>query len=139
MTDKLKLLYKKYEEIIAYVFFGGLTTLVNIVVFFVMNDIFHIHYLIAKAAAWLASVLFAYVTNRTWVFKSKCRGAAAIIKEMSLFVGARVMSGLGDMLIMFVCIDIVHFLSLVAKIFSNVFVVIFNYVFSKLVIFRNKK
>ena len=81
MTDKLKLLYKKYEEIIAYVFFGGLTTLVNIVVFFVMNDIFHIHYLIANAAAWLASVLFAYVTNRTWVFKSKCRGAAAWTTE----------------------------------------------------------
>lgn len=139
MTDKLKQLYKKYEEIIAYVFFGGLTTLVNIIVFFVMNDMFHIHYLIANAAAWLASVLFAYVTNRKWVFKSKCRGASAIIREMLMFIGARVMSGLGDMFIMFMCIDVAHFPSLAAKILSNVFVVIFNYIFSKLIIFKNKK
>lgn len=139
MTDKLKQLYKKYEELIAYVFFGGMTTLVNIVVFFVMNDLCRIHYLIANAAAWLASVLFAYVTNRKWVFKSKCRGAAAIIREMSLFIGARVMSGLGDMLIMFVCIDVARLPSLLAKIASNVFVVIFNYIFSKLIIFKNKR
>lgn len=137
--EKLKRLYKKYEEMIAYVFFGGLTTLVNIVVFFIVNDVLHIHYLAANAAAWLMSVLFAYVTNRKWVFKSKCRGAAAILREMLLFIGARVMSGLGDMLIMFVCVELIQMPSLVAKIFCNVFVVIFNYIFSKMIIFKQKK
>lgn len=137
--EKCKQLYKKYEELILYVFFGGLTTLVNIVVFFVMDTLLGIHYLVANAAAWLLSVLFAYVTNRRWVFKSKCRGISAVFREFSMFVGARVMSGLGDMLIMFLCIDVIHMPSLIAKILSNVFVVIFNYVFSKLIIFRERK
>lgn len=137
--EKCKQLYKKYEEMILYVFFGGLTTLVNIIVFFVMNTLMGIHYLIANAAAWILSVLFAYVTNRRWVFKSKCRGISAVFKEFAMFVGARVMSGAGDMLIMFLCVDVINVPSLVAKILSNVFVVIFNYLFSKLIIFREKK
>lgn len=137
--EKCKQLYKKYEEMILYVFFGGLTTLVNIIVFFVMNTLMGIHYLIANAAAWILSVLFAYVTNRRWVFKSKCRGISAVFKEFAMFVGARVMSGAGDMLIMFLCVDVISVPSLVAKILSNVFVVIFNYLFSKLIIFREKK
>ena len=139
MLEKCKLLYKKYEELILYVFFGGLTTLVNIVAFFVMDTLLGIHYLVANAAAWILSVLFAYVTNRTWVFKSKSRGEAANAGEMALFVGGRVVSGAGDMLIMFVCIDLAHLPALLAKILSNVFVVIFNYIISKLVIFKNKK
>lgn len=137
--ELIKKLYKKYEELILYVFFGGLTTVVNIVVYGVCADILNIYYLIANLAAWFLSVLFAYVTNRTWVFKSKKRGAAAILREFGLFVSGRIMSGAGDMLIMFVCVSLAGLPGLVAKILANVFVVIFNYVFSKLIIFRKPK
>lgn len=139
MLERCKALYKKYEELILYVFFGGLTTLVNIVVFFAADTLLGIHYLIANGAAWILSVLFAYVTNRTWVFKSGSSGFAAIVREMALFVGGRIVSGAGDMIIMFVCIDLAHLPSLWAKILSNVFVVIFNYIVSKLIIFKNRK
>ena len=71
--------------------------------------------------------------------RQRGRGVAAIAGEMALFVGGRVVSGAGDMLIMFVCIDLAHLPALLAKILSNVFVVIFNYIISKLVIFKNKK
>lgn len=135
MIEKAMKLYKKYEELILYVFFGGLTTVVNIVVYGVCADLIGIHYLVSNGIAWILSVLFAYVTNRKWVFKSKKTGAA-IFKEFGLFVGGRIMSGVGDMLIMFVCVDVIGLWGMVAKILSNIFVVIFNYIFSKLIIFR---
>ncbi len=136
MISTVKKLLIKYQELISYVFFGGLTTLVNIVVYWLCADVLHIHYLISNALAWISAVLFAYVTNRTWVFKSKKRGTSAIFKEFSLFVSGRILSGLGDMLIMFICVSLLTLPGLIAKIASNVFVVIFNYVFSKLIIFR---
>ena len=139
MIETIKKLYYKYEELILYVFFGGLTTVVNIVVYGVCADVLKIYYLISNLAAWFLSVLFAYVTNRTWVFKSKKRGAAAILREFGLFVSGRVMSGAGDMLIMFLCVSVIGLPGLVAKILANVFVVIFNYIFSKLIIFRKPK
>jgi len=139
MTEKCKKLYKKYEELVLYVFFGGLTTVVNIVVFWLFANVLKIHYLVANLIAWVVSVLFAYFTNRTWVFKSKVRGLYPVIREMVMFVAARVMSGAGDMLIMFVCVDVLRLGNLVGKIASQIFVVIFNYVFSKLIIFKNRK
>ena len=136
MINLIKKLFTKYEELILYVFFGGLTTLVNIVVYWFCADVLHIYYLISNAFAWVLAVLFAYVTNRRWVFKSKKRGAAAILREMMLFVSGRILSGLGDTLIMFICVSVLTLPGLVAKIAANVFVVIFNYIFSKLIIFR---
>ena len=136
MIDLIKKLFTKYEELILYVFFGGLTTLVNIVVYWFCADVLHIYYLISNAFAWVLAVLFAYVTNRTWVFKSKKRGVSAIIREIMLFVSGRILSGLGDTLIMFICVSVLMLPGLVAKIAANVFVVIFNYIFSKLIIFR---
>ncbi|MCI6017447.1 MAG: GtrA family protein [Clostridiales bacterium] len=139
ITDKLKDLYKKYEELILYVFFGGLTTVVNIVIFWLFADVMHIHYLAANFVAWAGAVLFAYFTNRRWVFKSKVSGFWRILREMFMFVAGRILSGAGDMVIMFVCVDVIHMGNLVGKIASQIFVVIFNYVFSKVIIFKNKK
>lgn len=139
MIDKLTALYKKYEEVILYVFFGGLTTLVNIVIFWAFADVFHIYYLAANFVAWFGAVLFAYFTNRTWVFKSKKKGLKAILHEILMFFTGRILSGAGDMLIMFVCVDILTLGNLAGKIASQIFVVIFNYIFSKLIIFKNKK
>ena len=75
-------LMKKYREILLYLVFGVLTTLCNIVSYFALNDLLHIHYLVANALAWVLSVLFAYLTNRTWVFESKSQGFSAIAREM---------------------------------------------------------
>ncbi len=138
MIHKIQTLVKKYEELILYVICGGLTTVVNIVVYGLCADVLGIYYLAANFIAWVLSVLFAYVTNRTWVFKSRRRGARAILREFSLFVSGRVMSMAGDMLIMFLCVSVAALPGLIAKILANIFVMIFNYIFSKLIIFRKK-
>ena len=137
MTEKIRTLYKKYEEFILYVFFGGLTTVVNIVVFWLFADAIKIHYLIANMAAWVASVLFAYVTNRKWVFKSK---NPKILKEFLGFASSRVSTLIMDIVIMWLTVNVIGMNYWIAKIFiSSVIVTIANYVFSKLLIFKKKE
>ena len=131
-------LMKKYREILLYLVFGVLTTLCNIVSYFALNDLLHIHYLVANALAWVLSVLFAYLTNRTWVFESKSQGFSAIAREMGLFFGCRLPSGVFDMAFMFVAVDLLAQNDMIAKIASNVVVIVLNYLFSKLIIFKKK-
>jgi putative flippase GtrA len=133
---QMKELFLKYKEVIAYLFFGGLTTVVNIVAYFVCTSIFALNYLVANAIAWVASVAFAYVTNRTWVFESKVKGFSAILREVTAFVGCRVLSGVMDMAIMFVSVDLIGIPDGIAKFITQVVVVVLNYLFSKLIIFR---
>ena len=82
MVEKALELYRKYREMILYLIFGGLTTLVNIFSYFVLTDVGKIQYLVSTAIAWVLSVLFAYFTNRVWVFRSTASGAKAIAREM---------------------------------------------------------
>lgn len=130
---------KKHREVVLYLVFGVLTTLVNILVYFILADVLGIYYLAGNAAAWVLSVLFAYVTNRTYVFQSKASGAAAVARELILFVGCRLLSGAFDMGCMYLCVDVLRMDGMLAKIISNVIVVILNYLFSKLLIFRKKR
>lgn len=132
----MKELLSKYKEIIAYLFFGVLTTIVNIVVYFVCTSVLGLNYLVANAISWVVSVAFAYVTNRTWVFQSKVKGFSAIVREMTAFVGCRLLSGAMDMVIMFVSVDVIGIPDSVAKFITQVAVVVLNYLFSKLIIFR---
>ena len=83
----LKSLFLKYRELILYVFFGGLTTLVNWAGYWLLADVFRVPYLWATAIAQILSILFAYVTNRIWVFESKAKGFSAVFWEMVLFFG----------------------------------------------------
>lgn len=131
-------LLRRYREAILYLFFGGLTTLVNIVSYALLADWAGVYYLAANAAAWVLSVLFAYLTNRSFVFNSHSQGLAAL-RELMLFVSCRVLSGVFDMACMFVCVDLIRMPGFWAKIISNVVVVILNYLFSKFWIFREKK
>ncbi len=137
--EKLKALFMKYKEPILYIIFGGLTTLVNWGSFWLLFEIFHIDYLVATALAWLLSVAFAYITNRIWVFESKADTAKAVALEILAFFAFRLLSGGMDMGLMYVGVDLLHINELLMKLLSNVVVVIANYIFSKLFIFRKKK
>lgn len=137
--EKILSLFQKYREVILYVFFGGCTTLVNILSYFVLTDLMHLDYLVSNAQAWVLSVLFAYVTNRIWVFQSSAAGFAAVFKEIVSFFGFRLFSGGVDMLIMYLAVSVLHFPDKPVKILSNVLVIVLNYIFSKLVIFRKKE
>lgn len=135
----LKSLFLKYRELILYVFFGGLTTLVNWVGYWLLADVFHVPYLWATAIAQVLSILFAYVTNRIWVFESKAKGFSAVFWEMVRFFGCRAASFVLDLLCMRIGVGGLHINDMVMKLLSNVIVVIVNYVFSKLIVFRKPK
>ena len=121
------------RELILYVFFGTLTFFVNVIVYFIFEDLLGVNYIISNIFAWFFSVLFAYVTNRIWVFESK---STKIAKEMALFFGGRIFSGAVDTGLMYLFIDILTIGDLISKIVVQIIVVILNYVFSKLIVFK---
>lgn len=133
--NKIINLYKKYKEIINYGIFGVLTTLVNIISYFVLAKIFGIQYLISNIIAIVLSILFAYITNRIFVFESKNKN---ILKELILFFYYRLISSIIDMSIMYIFVSVLKFDDMIIKIVSNIIVILLNYVFSKLFIFKNK-
>ena len=139
MVEKALELYRKYREMILYLVFGGLTTLVNIFSYFVLTDVGEIQYLVSTAIAWVLSVLFAYFTNRVWVFQSTASGTKAILREIGSFFGCRLLSGAIDMGIMFLCVSVLGLPDKLIKILANVVVIILNYLFSKLFIFKKDK
>ena len=129
MSDLMKL----DRELILYVVFGAFTFFVNLISYFFFANILNINYLVSNAIAWFLSVLFAYITNRTWVFESK---SPKILKEMSLFFGGRIFSGVVDMVLMYTFIDLLVFNDSISKIVVQIIVIVLNYIFSKLIVFK---
>lgn len=129
-------LYNKYREIIDYIIFGGLTTMVNIVAFFIFDTLLGWPYLIANAIAIVVSILFAYVTNKLFVFKTKDMTASENIVEFLKFIGFRLISGLADMAAMWMLVDLISIDTNISKLLTQFIVVVLNYVFSKLFIFK---
>lgn len=135
-TFKNYLIEKRLWEVFIYLFFGGLATIVNIVTFTLAYQSFHLSWPVSNAISWICSVLFAFVTNKLWVFHSKTANFGALVWEFSKFIFARVVSFGMDMATMFIFIDLLHTGNLVAKLITQVVVVIANYVFSKVFIFK---
>lgn len=126
------------REVISYLIFGVLTTLVNWVVYVAMVKV-HIDYRIATAAAWAVSVLFAFIVNKIFVFQSYNLRPAYVMKEITSFVACRAVSGVMEMVFMIVMVSWIHMDEYISKIAVSVIVVIVNYVFSKLFIFRKSE
>ena len=137
--EKWKALFFKYKELILYVFFGGLTTLVNWGLYWLLANPLGVPYLWATAIAQIASILFAYVTNRIWVFQSKARGFREVSLEMLRFFGARGVSFFLDLGCMYVGVDLLHINDTWMKLLANILVIIANYVFSKVFVFKKEK
>lgn len=150
---KIKELVIKYKELITYVVFGGLTTVVNLIVFklagMALGDE---RYLISNTIAWIAAVIFAFITNKLWVFESKSFAPKVLLKEVPSFFAARILSFLIEEVGLFVFVDLLGFSEysleiisieisgeMVAKLILAVIVVVFNYFCSKLIIFKKKK
>ena len=131
--------YQKHKELLLYVLFGGLTTLVNLVVFFVFTAWIVIDVLAANALAWVAAVLFAYLTNRVWVFASCTKGSGAIVREMVGFFGGRVGTLLFEEAAIWLFIKQLGLSAMLIKLCAQVAVVVLNYLISKLLVFRKKK
>lgn|GEM_PF-24409 len=139
MISKIKALFIKYKSFVMYAVFGVLTTLVNIISYYVFAHVLGLPTLISNAAAWVVSCTFAYLTNRKWVFESEEKSASGIFREVVSFFLSRLFTLLVETLIMFVFVDVMHMNDMIIKIIANVIVIILNYVLSKLVVFRKGK
>lgn len=135
----IKDLLLKYKSIILYLVFGGLTTFINIATYTSCYYLFNTGNTLANIISWVLSVLFAYITNKLFVFESKSFSGKTLFKEMFSFFSCRAVSGLMDIIIMFVAVDVFHLTAWIFKIFSNVIVLILNYIFSKTIVFNSRR
>lgn len=127
--------YKKYKMVLLYIFFGGCTTVISIVSFAAFVGL-GINELIANVLSWIFAVLFAYVTNRTWVFDSKATGVESICKEASAFFGGRLLTlGMEEVLLL-VFVTWLEFDSMIVKLIAQIVVLVSNYIISKWLVFR---
>lgn len=126
------------RQVLMYLFFGVCTTLVNIVIYRLCTQGMRLSITVSTIIAWILSVLFAYVTNRKWVFESNSAGLPEIMKELVSFFAARLSTGLLDLAIMYVFAEKMLLNDMAVKIVSNVIVIILNYVLSKLIVFKEK-
>ncbi len=124
------------RQISAYLIFGALTTAVNIAIYATLTRIAGVGYEWSNVAAWAVSVAFAFVTNKVWVFESRSMHPRVLAYETTTFVASRIASGLLDLGLMVVLVGLVHAPDLWSKVCVNVVVVIANYLFSRLVVFR---
>ena len=139
MVEKIWNLFLKYKEAVLYLVFGGFTTLINIVAYALCKHVIGIDTIPANAIAWILSVAFAYVTNKIFVFESKTNTKKELLKEIISFFGCRAFTGIIDVAFMYVTVDIFDLNDMIMKVISNIIVIIVNYVFSKLIIFKKKK
>lgn len=138
--NKVKELYQKYKEVIHYLIFGGLATSVNFVSYFIFARMIGIEEIVSSGLSWFCSVLFAYITNKLFVFESKTDTRKAFFMEMITFFLARIVSGiLCDVGTFALMVKVFHINDIVSKIVTQIMVVVVNYVFSKLFIFKKKK
>lgn len=136
ISNMIKELYSKYKGIIAYIFFGVCTTLVNVVVYWILAHLVHIDTMPSTIIAWFVAVLFAYLTNRKWVFNSQARNIKAVFKEILSFFSCRLVTGIIDWLCMFIFVDVAGWNDIIIKFLANLTVIILNYLASKFVIFK---
>ena len=129
--------YAKYKEILLYILFGGVATVVSIGSFVLCETGLGLDALVANAFSWVITVSFAFVTNRTWGFRSQAKGKA-IFGEMVSFFGGRVLTLVFEEAVLLVLITWLHFDSLLVKVAAQVGVLVFNYLISKFITFRKK-
>lgn len=134
--EKLRALIEKHYDILAYLFFGVLTTAVNYVVYLPCYNWLYLSAAVSNVIAWVAAVAFAYLTNKPFVFRSHDWSAKTVVPELTKFVGSRIMSGALETAIIFVTVDLLAWDGNVMKLVTSVLVVILNYVASKLLVFR---
>ncbi len=127
---------QKYREIILYIFFGGCTTVVNVIFYYISTRWFGFGVVGSTLLAWWISVFFAYITNRILVFHSHNKELRAILFEFAFFIACRILTGLLDILIMYLFVDRMGLPDLIMKFLSNVIVILANYIASRLFIFK---
>ncbi len=135
-AGRVKALYLRHRTLIDYIFFGGLTTAVNYAVYFALTRLVAVDYMAANAIAWAAAVAFAFVVNKKYVFSSQATGFGPVLREVLLFVAAR-LSSLGiESGLLYLLVGLAGLNDAIVKIMVGFVVILANYAFSKLIVFR---
>lgn len=138
MIDKLRVLYNKHGDILRYLIIGGLTTVIDILVFALCNSIIGLSYTVSKIISWAFAVVFAFVGNKKIVFQAAGWDRESLLREGGSFLIMRLIT-LGISLgLLYLMIDLGGWSENFSNILANIVVIILNYVFSKLIIFRKK-
>lgn len=138
MLERIKALLQKHYDILVYLVFGVLTTLVNYIVYLPCYNLLGLQASVSNVIAWAVAVIFAFVTNKPFVFRSHDWSAATVVPELIKFLATRVGSGALETAILFAAVDLQNWNGNVWKIVTSVLVVVLNYVGSKLLVFRKK-
>ena len=135
-------LYKKYQEIINYLIVGVLTTVVSIVTYFLFSLVLDIEnnilFILANILSWICAVIFAYITNKKFVFNTTTSNKKEEIKVFSMFVSSRITNLLIELAFMFVTVKIILINDKIAKVIAQFIVIVLNYILSKLFVFKKK-
>ena len=138
MIGKIKSWIQQYWEVLSYLIFGVLTTVVNYLVYLPVYNLLGLSEALSNGIAWVAAVIFAYLTNKPFVFRSHDWSAKTVIPELTRFVSFRVASGVAETVILLVTVDLLHWNGNLWKLATSVLVVLLNYIGSKLLVFRKK-
>jgi putative flippase GtrA len=138
MIQKIRNLVIKYWDILSYLFFGGLTTVVNYLIYLPCYNLLALSATVSTVIAWVVAVAFAYLTNKPFVFQSHDWSRKTVLPELVSFVSCRIGSGALETVILLIACDILGWNANLWKLVTSVLVVILNYISSKLVVFRKK-
>ena len=138
MGKKLRTFIEKHWDILSYLFFGGLTTVVSFVTYTLLYQYAGLSATVSNVISWVAAVAFAYVTNKLFVFSSRDWSWAAVLPELGKFVLCRVGSGAAETGILLLTVDYLGWDGNWLKLFTGVLVIVLNYVGSKLLVFRKQ-
>ena len=127
------------REVIMYLFFGVLTTLLNYVLYFAGTRWFGLGVVVANIWAWVLAVLFAYVTNKIYVFDSTSWASSVWLKECASFFGARLFSGFVEVVFMWLTVTVLGIYDLPMKLAASFLSLVLNYLLSKILVFKNRK
>ncbi|MBO4897825.1 MAG: GtrA family protein [Clostridia bacterium] len=132
----IKKLISKYSDLIPYAVFGALTTLIDFAIYYLLYTYCGINNILSTITAFIAAVLFAFVTNKLFVFKSKSWDKLVALPEFLKFIAARIGTFIFTVLFMYITVDLFKLNGPLMKIIQNVIVIILNYIFSKYMIFK---
>lgn len=134
----IRKLYKKYEELILYLIVGGCTMAVSLASYYLLRNVFHMYYQTANILSWVFAVVFAYITNKRFVFRSPYAGIRKTFLEAGSFFSARLVSLAAEVLSMYILVRICGINDNIVKLINQVLVMVLNYILSKFWVFHKK-
>lgn len=139
MIERLKGVFGEYRDAIKYLIFGILTTIVNFVIYYFLYNLASFSAAVSNVISWFAAVLFAFFTNKLYVFESKDWNSKVLLPELGKFLGCRLFSGFIETAFLYVMVDLLLFDGNLWKVVIAVVVVVINYFASKFLIFQDNK